>query len=270
MKTSRRFSSQAVSSGRGTAASRVLAEEAAVAISYNGSSHAVVMATPDHLEDLAAGFTLTEGIVSSFDEIESIDVVEGERGVDVQVRLATDATERLEKRRRAMAGPVGCGMCGLESIDAAMREVPAVGDGVRLRPADVAAAVAAMAKAQMLNHATRAVHAAGWFVPGKGLAALREDVGRHNALDKLIGAVAAENTMAAGAVVMSSRLSVELVQKTAVAGCGVLIAVSAPTALAVETAERANITLVAIARGEAFEVFTHPDRIAPGALPHVA
>lgn len=270
MKTSRRFASQAVDGGRKTSGSRALAEEVAVAISYNGSSHAVVMATPDHLEDLARGFTLTEGIVASPSEIERIDVVEGKRGLDLQLWLAGDASARLEQRRRAMAGPVGCGMCGLESIDAAMRTVPAVGEGSRLRPGDVSAAVAAMAKAQTLNHATRAVHAAGWFVPGKGLVALREDVGRHNALDKLVGSVSAGGPMAAGAVVMSSRLSVELVQKTAVAGCGVLIAVSAPTALAVETADRANITLIAIARGDAFEVFTHSHRIAHGALPHVA
>ncbi len=271
MKTSRRFSSRTYSHGHAVSASRVLAEEVAVAISYNGTSHAVLMATPADLEDLATGFTLSEGIAASRDEIEAIALVEGERGMDVQVRLAADAARRLDTRRRTMAGPVGCGMCGLESIDAAMRDVPAVAADTALRPADISAAAAAMAKAQTLNHATRSVHAAGWFVPGKGLVALREDVGRHNALDKLVGAVAQQpDGMADGAVVMSSRLSIELVQKAAVAGCGIVIAVSAPTALAVETAERANITLVAVARGEEFEIFTHPDRIRAGALPHVA
>lgn len=270
MKSARRFSTQAWRLGRYETASRELAAEAAVAISYNGVSHAVLMATPADLEDLAVGFSLSEGIAASLADIEAVAVLEDARGFDVQVRLATDAGDRLAARRRAMAGPVGCGMCGLESIDAALREPPKVAATARLRPLDIAEACSVLAHAQSLNQLTRSVHGAGFFVPGRGLVAIREDVGRHNALDKLVGAMAGADGMGAGAIVTSSRVSIELIQKAAAAGCGILIAISAPTLLAVEMAERANITLVAIARGEEFEIFTHPDRIKEGALPHVA
>nr|HMQ58846.1 formate dehydrogenase accessory sulfurtransferase FdhD [Rhizobiaceae bacterium] len=265
------FDTLARRGGRFVASARELAAETAVAISFNGSSHAVLMATPADLEDLARGFALSEGIAASLAEIEAIAIVEGDRGVDAQVRLTADAAEALAKRRRVMAGPVGCGMCGLESIEAAMRTLRSVSAPVRLSARDIADAAAAMTAAQTLNRRTHAVHAAGWFVAGEGLVSIREDVGRHNALDKLTGALALAGRHAGdGAFVVSSRLSIELVQKAAVAGCGVLIAVSAPTALAVETAERANITLVAVARDSEFEIFTHPQRIEQGALSRVA
>jgi FdhD protein len=245
---------------------RELAQETAVALSFNGSSHAVLMASPQDLEDFAVGFSLTEGIIDAVEAIESIELVEAALGIDVQVRLAGDAHARLAQRRRSMAGPAGCGLCGVESIEAAMRGVPRAGRGVSFSPHDVAEAVRQLAEAQPLNTLTRAVHAAGFFVPGHGLEALREDVGRHNALDKLVGALARNGMDASGgAVVLTSRVSVEMVQKAAVARAGVLIAVSAPTSLAVSTAEAAGVTLVAIARGDEFEVFTHPDRITTGA-----
>ncbi|MCC0033467.1 MAG: formate dehydrogenase accessory sulfurtransferase FdhD [Brucellaceae bacterium] len=254
--------------GRFSAGRRVLAAEAAVAISFNGVSHAVMMASPSDLEDLARGFALSEGIAADPGEIEAVTVLEGERGFDVQLRIAADAEARLAARRRAMAGPVGCGMCGLESIDAAMRAVPAVAARVAISPAEIAAAAAAMVAAQTLNAQTRAVHGAGFWIPGEGLVALREDVGRHNALDKLIGAFSGDLQL--GAIVLSSRVSIELIQKAASAGCGLLLAVSAPTALAVDAARQAGITLAAVVRGNEFEVFTHPGRIREGALPHVA
>lgn len=270
MKTSRSSKGVAWRGGEFAASTRELAAEAAVAISYNGTSHAVLMATPEHLDDLARGFTLSEGIARA-DEIAAIEILEGERGFDVQVSLTTDAATRLEARRRSMAGPVGCGMCGLESIDAAMRDIPEVTSDIRLSARDIAAATHAMSRNQELNIRTRSVHAAACYCPGDGLKALREDVGRHNALDKLIGAAAAEAMdISGGAVVLSSRLSIELVQKAAAANCGIVIAVSAPTALAVEAAGAANITLVAVARGDEFEIFTHPERIVPGAMTDVA
>ncbi|MFP1631818.1 formate dehydrogenase accessory sulfurtransferase FdhD [Zhengella sp. ZM62] len=269
MEPARAFPALAWRQGRYETASRNLAAEAAVAISYNGTSHAVLMASPADLEDLALGFSISEGIATR-DEVEAVDVLADDRGFDVQVRLATDAESRLAARRRAMAGPVGCGMCGLESIDAALREPPRVDATARLRPGDVAEACAALTRAQALNQSTRSVHGSGYYVAGRGLVAIREDVGRHNALDKLVGAMARAGGMGEGAVVTSSRVSIELIQKTAASGCGILIAVSAPTLLAVEMAERAGITLAAIARGDEFEIFTHPDRIKEGALPHVA
>ena len=170
-----------------------------------------------------------------------------------------------------MAGPVGCGLCGVESLEAAMRQVPQVQAHTHFSPSDIADAAAQLALNQPLNAETRAVHAAGFYVPGQGLIAAREDVGRHNALDKLIGALAVQGIDAAtGAVVLTSRVSLEMVQKTAIAGAGVIIAVSAPTALAVRMADQACITLAAIVRGPEFEVFTHPRRVTTGANAHVA
>jgi len=271
MNTSRRITGLAHRDGRFDSSSRELAAEVAVAISYNGTSHAVLMATPDHLEDLAVGFSLSEGIVSTRDEIDTVTIVEGARGIDAQVWLTVDATRKLEQRRRSMAGPVGCGLCGIESIDEAMRDLAPVSAEARLSAADIAEAARAMTKAQALNLRTRSVHAAACYYPGRGLVGIREDVGRHNALDKLIGAMTAEaGDMSLGAVIMTSRLSVELVQKTAAAKCGILVAISAPTALAVEMADKANITLAAVVRDAEFEIFTHPHRIMRGGLKHVA
>jgi FdhD protein len=260
------FRKDAFSSG-----TRILAEETAVAISFNGSAHAVLMATPTDLADFAAGFCLTERIVSGIEAIEGIELFETPLGIDVQMRLAEDVAAKLAARRRSMAGPAGCGLCGIESLEAAMREVPAVRSVAVLHPRDIARAVSALAEAQPINAETRAVHAAGFFLPGEGLIAVREDVGRHNALDKLVGALARNGRDAtSGAVVLTSRVSVEMVQKAAVAGAGLIIAVSAPTALAVRMAEAAGITLAAIARGDEFELFTHPHRISTGANAHAA
>lgn len=253
---------------RGT---RELAEELAVAITYNGSTHAVLMATPADLEDLAVGFSLTEGIVDGIAAIESIDVVTFETGVDVQIRVRDDIGARLTKRRRTMAGPVGCGLCGLESLEAAARTVAPVTATVLFTTTDIARAVRSIEAHQTLNRATSAVHAAGFFLPGSDVSFVREDIGRHNALDKLIGALLRDGQdPSRGGIVVTSRVSVELVQKTGVAGSGLIAAISAPTAYAVRVAGEANLTIVAVVRGDAFEVFTHAYRITPGADPDVA
>jgi len=238
-----------------------LPQEVPVALVYNGSTQAVMMATPADLEDFGRGFTRTEGIARGA-ELERLEVLDHPRGVEVRIWLAEAAEARLAARRRAMAGPVGCGLCGIDSLEEALRDVPAVGPGIRLGAADIAAALAALRDAQPLHDRTGAVHAAGFFVPGQGLVAVREDVGRHNALDKLIGAV---GECSRGAIVLTSRVSVEMVQKAAMAGAGVVIAVSAPTTLAVETADRAGITLVARARDDRFDTFTHAERITADA-----
>lgn len=252
--------------------SRIVPEEVPIAFSYGGSTHAVMMATPADLDDFALGFSLSEGIVSEPADIVSIEAVMVGDGIDLQIVLADDTAEALTSRRRHMAGPVGCGLCGIESIEQAMRQVPAVEAGdFRLRPAQIAEAVRLLGDAQSLNRETRAVHGAAFFVPGRGLVLLREDVGRHNALDKLSGAVIrAGYSGRQGAVVVTSRLSVEMVQKTAALRCPMLIAVSAPTALAIRTAEEAGITLVGIARGEEFEIFTRSERVLAGVNAHVA
>ncbi|TYC51290.1 formate dehydrogenase accessory sulfurtransferase FdhD [Rhodobacterales bacterium] len=257
--------------GRFAPSQRELADEVPVAISYNGSTYAVLMATPADLEDLGVGFSLSEGIAGTRQDIETVEVVEVEKGLDVQIRLADDAADKLADRRRAIAGPVGCGLCGIESLDAAMRDLEPVTSEARLRAEKVQDAVRAMSRAQALNLRTRSVHAAGFYHPENGLVAIREDVGRHNALDKLIGALSRSDAdLSSGAVVMTSRLSIELIQKTAAARCGILIAVSAPTALAVAEADKANITLVACARDDGFELFTHPHRIIGRTLQDVA
>lgn len=254
------------------AANRMVPEETPVAFSFAGTTHAVMMASPADFDDFALGFSLTEGIVAAPDEIEAIEVEDLGAGIDVQIRLKDKANTRFQARRRRLAGPVGCGLCGIESIEEAMRSVDAVGASkLTLEADDIVRSVKLLSKVQPLHTETGAVHAAGFYIPGKGIVMAREDVGRHNALDKLAGALAkAGIDGASGAVVVTSRVSVEMVQKTAAIGSAFIIAVSAPTALAIRTAEAAGMTLVALVRGEDFDVFTHPDGVASGVAKHVA
>lgn len=242
---------------------RSVPAEVPIAFSYGGSSHAVMMATPDDLEDFAVGFSLTEGVITEIGEIAGIETVVDEQGIDVQVMLVDAVADALRTRKRHMAGPVGCGLCGIESIEQAVRDVPDVsGVCLTLSMAEVVGAIALLNDAQPLHRETRAVHGAGFYRPGTGLLAVREDVGRHNALDKLCGAVVRAGHMPGeGAVVVTSRLSVEMVQKAAILGSAILVAISAPTALAIRTAEDAGMTLIALVRGEDFEIFTHAHRV---------
>ncbi|WP_246658214.1 formate dehydrogenase accessory sulfurtransferase FdhD [Rhizobium sp. FKY42] len=258
--------------GRLSDASRLVPEEVPVAFSYGGSTHAVMMATPSDLVDFAYGFSLAEEIIHSGDDIVAVDSVEAGAGIDVQITLKDSTADALSARRRKIAGPVGCGLCGIESIEQAARQVVKVPEpSPWLSAHHVALAMRMLGDAQKLNRETRAVHGAGFYLPGRGLMALREDVGRHNALDKLVGSIVRQGEAARdGAVVVTSRLSVEMVQKTAILGCPILIAISAPTALAIDTANEAGITLIGIARGEEFEVFTRPDRVMSGEAAHVA
>jgi FdhD protein len=251
---------------------RMVPEETPIALSYGGTTHAVMMATPSDLEDFALGFSMTEGIIAQPDEIDSIEFGDVGAGIDIQIRLKDTANRRFEARRRRLAGPVGCGLCGIESIEEAMRSVRSVARvELDLAFADVAQAVADLARQQPFHARTGAVHAAGFFVPGKGVIAAREDVGRHNALDKLAGALLRKGMEGrTGAAVVTSRVSVEMVQKTSAIGAPVIMAVSAPTALAVRIAEEAGMTLVALVRGGEFDIFTHPERIKAGAVQHVA
>ena len=243
---------------------RAVPEERPVAFSYGGSTHAVMMASPADLVDFAYGFSLTEGIIARANDIEDVEILGTEQGFDVQVTLLDAQADALRARRRHMAGPVGCGLCGIESIEQAVRPVPDVSSStLTVSAGDIVTAMAALTEAQDLNRETRAVHAAGFFMPGQGLVAAREDVGRHNALDKLCGSVLRGGQRAGeGIVVVTSRVSVEMVQKAAILGSPVLAAVSAPTGLAIETAAQAGVAIVALVRGEDMEIFTHAQRVS--------
>ncbi|MBR0800526.1 formate dehydrogenase accessory sulfurtransferase FdhD [Bradyrhizobium jicamae] len=242
---------------------RLIPEETALALTYNGGTYAVMMGTPEDLSDFAIGFSLNEGIVQSADEIETLDIVELDDGIELRMWLRPDKAALIAERRRHIAGPTGCGICGIDSIAEAVRPAALVPEGRSFSPREIMTAIAAVAPLQEINHQTRAVHAAAFWTRTTGIVALREDVGRHNALDKLAGALARDKVAAGdGMVLLTSRVSVEMVQKTAAIGAPLMVAVSAPTALAIKTAEAAGITLAAIARADGFEVFTHPERIA--------
>ncbi len=243
---------------------RITPAETPIALVHDGGTTAVMMATPSDLEDFAVGFSLTEGVVEDAAGIRDLEVVETGLGIEVRMWLVVPAGQRLAARRRHLAGPTGCGLCGIDSLEEARRAFPRLAESAfRIRPGVLLEAIEALSAAQPLGAQTRAVHAAGFWRDGV-LLAVREDVGRHNALDKLVGALARGPGLpnGEGVLLLTSRVSVEMVQKAAVLGAPVLCAVSAPTALAVQTAEAANLTLVAVARADGFEVFTHPRRIA--------
>jgi FdhD protein len=242
---------------------RALPEEVPVAMVFGGSTLAVMMASPADIEDFAIGFALSEGVVTDPAEIAEFEVADHPDGIEARFWLAPDRDAALAARRRLLAGPVGCGLCGIDSLEQAARALPVVPDtGLRLTHADIAGAADALRACQPLYDQTRATHAAGFLRPGQGIILAREDVGRHNALDKLIGAMARGGIDAAsGAFVMTSRLSVELIQKCAMAGCPAILAVSAPTAHAVRLAQGAGITLAAFVRGGGFDLYSHPYRV---------
>jgi FdhD protein len=245
-----------------SAGARSIPEETAVALTYNGGTYAVMMAAPRDLKDFAVGFSLSEGIVQSSADIESLDIVDLDDGIELRMWLKQSKADSLSERRRHIAGPTGCGLCGIDSIAEAVRPAATVPPGGSFSPQQIMAALQGLPPLQALNIETRAVHAAAFWTPARGIVALREDVGRHNALDKLAGALALDKIPASeGMVLLTSRVSVEMVQKAAAMGARLVVAVSAPTALAVRMADTAGITLVAIARADGFEVFTHPQRI---------
>ena len=252
-------------------ASRLIPEETPIAFTYGGSTHAVMMATPSDLEDFAVGFAVTEGLIDCGQEAGAVETIVSEMGIELRVWLAGDRQEAYARRRRTLAGPTGCGLCGIESLEAASREPPELTSSITFHAERLIEAMELLPLEQKLNHETRAVHGAGFWHPKYGLMAVREDVGRHNALDKLAGALVRQNIDASqGVILMTSRVSVELIQKTARIGAPVIAAVSAPTALAVRMAEKCHMTLIAVMRGREFEIFTYPERIIEQVSKHVA
>ena len=241
----------------------VVAQEVAVALVYNGVSHAVMMATPCDLEDFARGFSLTERIVEKPSEIYDIEVEPVGRGIEVRLSIAAQRMAGLQQRRRTLAGRTGCGLCGVDSLDEAMRPVATSQATETVSRQAIWRAMAALPSQQRINRQNGATHAAGWATADGTLLAVREDVGRHNALDKLGGALARSGAAAQGGfVVVTSRCSYEMVHKAAALGAAAIAAVSAPTSLAIETAEQAGIALVAFVRDGRLTVYANPDRIA--------
>lgn len=261
MKPTRSISARAEGKGDARDVARNLPEEVPVAVTVNGTSQAVMMCTPADLEDFATGFAFTEGFAQP-GQIERLEIVESDVGIEARLWVPDAIAEALGERRRAMMGPVGCGLCGIDSLEQALRELPVLSQGGAIGLDEAAKAPEALRAHQPLHDLTHAVHAAGFLVSGKGIVLAREDVGRHNALDKLIGAALRDGVdLSQGVIVLTSRVSVEMVQKTVLAGCPVLIAVSAPTAHAVRLGEAANLTIAAFARDGRLETFTHAHRI---------
>ena len=269
--------------GRTEHATDRVAEEVPVALVYHGVPHVVMLATPSDLEDYAVGFTVSEGLVASAAEIQSVEVLTTSAGksaslaaatpdgrgasdlaeaVEVRIGIAAERFSALLQRRRNLTGRTGCGLCGTETLDQAMRPFAKLADGLRVPVSDLHEALASLDAQQPVNSRTGSVHAAAWCVPGKGVQWVREDVGRHNALDKAIGALVRSDTDAtAGYMLVTSRASYEMVQKSVAAGVSLLAAVSAPTALAIRIADEAGLTLVGFARRDRHVVYTHPQRL---------
>lgn len=238
-------------------------EEIPVALCYNGLSHAVMLASPADLEDFALGFSLSEGILSHPSELYELELETGKQGVVAQMRIAEERFYALKGRRRTLAGRTGCGLCGVESLDQVARELAPLPPRPALHAASLQRALESLQASQPLHARTGGVHAAAW-ADGEGrLLAVREDVGRHNALDKLIGAMARQGLdSATGFVLITSRASFEMVQKAASAGMHVLAAVSAPTGYAIRAAEDSGLCLVGFLRPGRHTCYAHPERLA--------
>lgn len=239
-----------------------VAEEIPAALEYNGISHAVMLVTPSDLEDFALGFSLTEGILTSPEEMYSCEVSGDENGIRVGIEISSERMFGLKERRRTLAGRTSCGLCGTETLAQAIRIPSAIRSTASFSTKVMHAAFEQMEKMQQLQHKTGATHAAAWLAADGRVTLIREDVGRHNALDKLIGALyRLKVDISSGAVIVTSRASYEMVQKAASAGIGLLAAVSAPTALAIRIAQTTGLTLVGFVRSTGHVVYTHPERL---------
>lgn len=240
-----------------------VAEEQPIALTYQGIPHVVMLATPADLKDLATGFTLSEAVVERAAEIRSVEVVSEAGALEVRIAIAPERFSALLRRQRNLLGRTGCGLCGAETIAAAIRHPAPVGKGPGITVAQLHTALAELHLRQPLNARTGSVHAAAWVLPDKGIQLVREDVGRHNALDKVIGAlVRAGVDCSAGYVIITSRASYEMVQKAATVGITLLAAVSAPTALAIRLAEETGLTLIGFARENQHVIYANPRRLS--------
>jgi len=248
--------------GAAVALDAAVAAEVPVALVYNGTSHVVMMATPNDLADFAIGFSLSEGILTGTDELLGLEIEDGADGIQVQLEIVESAHDGLANRRRNLTGRTGCGLCGVDELVQVARPLKPVGAGRKVPVSAIRRALDSLQGLQTINRQTGAVHASAWANPEGEIALLREDVGRHNALDKLIGAMARSGVdFESGFAVITSRCSFEMVQKAATLGIPFLVAISAPTTMALRIAKRAGVTLVALARADAMTVYANPGRI---------
>jgi FdhD protein len=238
-----------------------VAEEIPVALEYNGIAYTVMLATPADLEDFALGFSLTEGIVARRSEVFDIEIEEAPQGITLHMEIAQGAFSRLKEKRRSLAGRTGCGLCGAESLMQVERSLPPVAAGPLFQVAALYEGMRRLPAYQVQQQTTGAVHAACHVGISGDISHVREDIGRHNALDKTLGALADEGAIAGGALLITSRASFEMVQKAAALGYGILAAVSAPTAAAVRLADKLNVALVGFLRGSNCAIYTHAERL---------
>jgi len=251
-----------IKDGTATPLDAEIAAEVPVALVYNGTSHVVMMTTPNDLADFAIGFSLSEGILTRTDQLLDLALEDGADGIQVQLEIAENAYAALANRRRNLTGRTGCGLCGVDELVQVARPLRPVGAGRKIDIAAIRKALDALPGQQAVNRRTGAIHAAAWADADGTIKFLREDVGRHNALDKLIGAMARGGVdFESGFAIITSRCSFEMVQKAATLGIPFLVAISAPTTMALRIAKRAGITLVALARADAMSVYANPGRI---------
>lgn len=245
-----------------------VAVETPVALAYNGVSHTVMLASPTDLEDFALGFSLTEGIIETPRQMRDIEIEMRPDGIVVQMSIAAERFVKLQDHRRSMAGRTGCGLCGADSLEQVVRDLPPVTADTHFSPEALQHAAEDLGGWQTLQRETGASHAAAWMDKTGKILCVREDVGRHNALDKLIGALAmARADFSAGGFLVTSRASYEMVQKSVAAGAGLLAAVSAPTALAIERAKHWNLTLIGFVRPGSQVTYSHGWRMNQGGEP---
>lgn len=245
-----------------SASADVLAVEVPVALEYNGISHVVMLASPNDLEDFALGFSLTEGIIAQPSELYEVEVEQRDDGLLVHLQIASERFVALKERRRNMTGRTGCGLCGTEALDQVRRVVSLVEHRHTFADQQLMAGMRAMQALQPLQQQSGATHAAAWMDAQGQVVLVREDVGRHNALDKLIGALVKQGTeLTTGALLITSRASYEMVQKAAIMNIGLVAAISAPTSFAVSLAESAGLTLIGFMRDHSYVIYTHPERL---------
>jgi FdhD protein len=239
-----------------------IAEEVPISLVYNGVPHVVMLATPTNLEEFALGFSITEGIINDPQALLTVKVYQRVNGIEVHCKIPEQCFIGLAEKGRNLTGRTGCGLCGASTLQQAIRDPKPVTGGLSLSAAELLSALVDIKRYQQLNQLTGSVHAAAWVVPGEGLVTLREDVGRHNALDKLIGSlVHSHKDLRTGFVIITSRASYEMVQKAASVGITLLAAISAPTGLAIRLADSAGLTLIGFARDDQHVVYTHPHRL---------